>query len=346
MLVLAGGARAADFGALAVNAGELMAMGGEQYLSPVPAIVLADEARNRGVTDISAEYAALYSGGTVQNKDFFNRLRGYRVLFVPGFLSDPTVNPALVDPRVKSGGTYFTSQVAWLRALGVDAAIVGIESEASCKANAEKIAHSVLRSPKRVIIVAHSKGGLDTLEALLSDHGAAARAAGVITLQSPFAGSPVADCILENSFLSGLLRQALAILGGSDASLRDLSVKARSAYLQDKASAIAGLTMRVPFICFGSRVDSARSMLYATHRFLRQLGLANDGVVPEKNTALPGSWSVSAARIDHSMTVYDDIPGFDRIKFLETLLKVLDARISFRPGGISAPEDISTSETS
>jgi len=339
LLSLASGASAADFGNLAVSVENLKRMDNSLDIQPVPVLYPPD--RYSPPDDISTEYSAAFSvSDPGQSEALFRKLRGYRILFVPGFLSNLTVNPGFVEGSAESsgGGDYFNAQIAWLRAGGVDAWIVDIESEEGSQFNAKRITQSVISSPKPVIIVAHSKGGVDTLEALLSDNQTDGKVAGVITIQSPLLGTPVADFVLENGFLSTLLRRALITLGGSDRSLRDLSVKRRRSYFQDNSAAISGLTARTPFICFGSWVGSGGFTLGATHDYLQGLGMDNDGLVPARNTALPGSWTIAVGGLDHQITVKDNASsGFDRIRFLKTLLGLLDARISGIPRPVLAP---------
>ncbi|MCX5792168.1 MAG: hypothetical protein NTY45_08150 [Elusimicrobia bacterium] len=294
--------------------------------------------RRSGETpDLTAEYLAAFSGsGPEKDETLLRTLRGYRILFVPGFLSDVMVNPALLDKRVKIRlGTYFDSQIAWLRAGGVDARIVNIESEESVEFNAVRIAESINRSPLPVILIAHSKGGLDALEALLAWEKTAGKVSGVITIQSPFLGTPMADYVLKNRFFDTTLWAALALLGGSEMSLLDLSTDTREIYHRDNAAAIAGLTAKIPFICFGSWIDNdERQMdteLALIRDFLLAFGLNNDGVVPSGSALLPGAYSIVVEGPDHMVTVKDEARlNLDRIKFIKILLELLGARIAER----------------
>ncbi len=282
--------------------------------------------------DISAEYERIFpektraQGGTVPLQ-----LGEYRVLFVPGFLSNSSVAPELLDksPQMPKK-PYFYSQIAWLRSNGIDARIVDIRSESSVVDNAARVAESVRRSPGPVIIVAHSKGGLDTLEALLAEPDLDAKVAGVITIQSPFKGTLIADYVLENWLTT--MWTALSILGGSELSLLDLTVDTRTRYQQDNAEGIAYLTARVPFVSFGSWVDNDDGSMDTENamirNFLLEHGMKNDGVVPTESALLPGAYTITAGTPDHNATISESsrIP-FDRIAFINTLFELLLARL-------------------
>jgi len=114
----------------------------------------------------------------------------------------------------------------------------------SVEHNAAAIRALLRQTDKKVILVTHSKGGLDTLHALLGAPELWARVRGWVAFQSPFYGSPLADS--TSSPMDGVLLQAL---GGGDAqALADLKVKTRTAYMQAHKSAIRKLTRRVPVV--------------------------------------------------------------------------------------------------
>ncbi len=110
--------------------------------------------------------------------------------------------------------------------------------------NAAAIRALLLQTDKKVILVTHSKGGLDTLHALLDAPELWGKVIGWVALQSPFYGSPLADS--TSSPVDGALLQAL---GGGDAqALRDLKVQTRAKYMQDHKGEIRKLTRSIPVI--------------------------------------------------------------------------------------------------
>jgi hypothetical protein len=95
---------------------------------------------------------------------------------------------------------------------------------------------------KRVTILSHSKGGLDTLQALVENRDLwGSTVTGWVALQAPFHGSPVADNIPPA--LAGPL---LSAFGGDQQAINDLKTADRTQYMLGHANAIAELTGRIP----------------------------------------------------------------------------------------------------
>ena len=110
--------------------------------------------------------------------------------------------------------------------------------------NAAAILEFLRNTDKQVVIVSHSKGGLDTLEALLEDPTLwGDTVAGWVALQAPFYGSPVADP--APSAINAVL---LSAVGGNGQSLDDLKTSVRASYMADHESQIADLTASIPII--------------------------------------------------------------------------------------------------
>ena len=99
-------------------------------------------------------------------------------------------------------------------------------------------------SGKRVTIVSHSKGGLDTLQALLENADLLGGTVGAwVALQAPFAGSPVADNVP-----SAIAAPLLNALGGDGQALDDLKTAPRTQYMAANANRILELTAKIPVI--------------------------------------------------------------------------------------------------
>ncbi|MFC7608874.1 lipase family protein [Teichococcus aestuarii] len=87
------------------------------------------------------------------------------------------------------------TQLRWLLAQGARARVVKLPTTAPIAPNAARLAEAILAEPEPCLLVAHSKGGLEALAALL-EPAVAARCAGLLALHAPFHGSPVADALL------------------------------------------------------------------------------------------------------------------------------------------------------
>ena len=107
--------------------------------------------------------------------------------------------------------------------------------------NAAAIRALLRGADKEVVLVTHSKGGLDTLDALLGAPDVWSKVRGWVAFQSPFYGSPLADSTFAP--INALL---LGALGGNAQSVEDLKVETRTRYMQARKGRIKRLTRQIP----------------------------------------------------------------------------------------------------
>lgn len=214
-------------------------------------------------------------------------LAGQRVLIAYGLLGEVTaaLRPIGID--------YLGAQQAWLRAAGARPEVVRVPTAAPVSDNALRLRAALLAEDRPALILAHSKGGLEALAALL-EPAAAARCSGLIAFQSPFAGTPVADAVVGQQPLHGAAVAAFRLLRiGSGAGLLDLTTPVRAAWMARHETAVAALLARLPVVTAGTVVDateSARDRAYGiAARWLAQRAGPNDGLVPLASALLPGA---------------------------------------------------------
>ncbi len=215
------------------------------------------------------------------------QLRGQRVLVAYGLLGD-VANRLGVD--------YMRTQVRWLRdTMGADVTVMRLPTSAPVAENARRVAEAILADPRPAWLIAHSKGGLDTLEALL-DPAVAARTIALIALQSPFFGSPVADAILRRDPVHVLARGAAWLVGaGSGRGLVDLTMRTRGAWMTAHEAEIAAFVARSPVVCLAGVMDDTAPP--GPDRRFRPLAQwiernghgPNDGLVTVTSALLPGA---------------------------------------------------------
>ncbi len=161
----------------------------------------------------------------------------------------------------------------------------------------------------QVILVAHSKGGLDVRSALL-EPGMAAKVRGVATLSSPHRGMRFCSLLNRSRFLlphvvSHLVNGWSRLRGDrapdSIQALRDLTVEgARALADLELDEGRRALLEAVPFRSFGFRSRQRRYPRNHVAAVVRHLDGENDGLVPLGATA-HGRHGVMTAqgRIDH-----------------------------------------------
>ncbi|KAG0629462.1 hypothetical protein M758_1G105800 [Ceratodon purpureus] len=212
----------------------------------------------------SPEYPAAEDG----TEDFLRALeqigRGIHIL--------PDTLTYLLVPGLFSnhGPLYFFDTKKHFAKLGLPCYVAKIHSESGVEKNAREIKDHIEElyksSGKRVVLLGHSKGGVDAAAACsmfwpqLKD-----KVVGVILVQSPYGGSPIASDILrEGQIADAETRRIMEILicrifKGDILSLEDLTYEKRKEFLAKYA-----LPADVPAICFhteASRTPRAVSVM-------------------------------------------------------------------------------------
>ena len=266
--------------------------------------------------DLTADYQRIYKASDrLMGRNEKAELRKYKVLLVAGFLSNNATAPASFLGLEIRKATYFQTQIKILKALGVDYALTPIESEQTPEYNAGIVGHEIAISEKPVIIFCHSKGGLDTLAALIEYRGLRSKVRGVVTIQTPYFGSPVADYVLGHRALTQISSLVLEANSGTIAALRSLETGVRQKYYDSNKAAIEEIESEIPMLSFASWEETPRYPA-AAEPFREAIskalgGFKNDGYVPLASAVLPGTDYILAKELGHLETVIgNSLPAF------------------------------------
>lgn len=275
-------------------------------------------------------------------------------LLVPGLFSN-------------HGPLYFMSTKTSFSKMGLTCHIAKIHSEASVSKNAKEIKDYIEEiywgSQKRVLLLGHSKGGIDAAAALsmywdeLKD-----KVAGLALAQSPYGGSPIASDILREGQLGDYvnMRKMMEILickviKGDMQALEDLTYEKRKAFLREYQ-----LPRELPVVSFHTEARISPSVLATLSRVAHaelptfsgqaatlpvviplgaamaacaqllqvRYGEKSDGLVTCRDAEVPGSIVVRPKRkLDHAWMVYsslnDDPSEADASQVCEALLRML-----------------------
>ncbi|WP_053220273.1 esterase/lipase family protein [Virgibacillus senegalensis] len=165
---------------------------------------------------------------------------------------------------------------------------------------AEKLQEMYHFFGEKVVIVAHSKGGIDAQSALVH-YGAAPYVERVITLSAPHHGSELAD--LAYSSWAGWLA---GILGNRN----DATYSLQTGYMANFRSETDGNPGNIPFLTFGgTERGSFGSSLYWGGLYLNRYG-PNDGAVTVASSRLPYGEEISIGAWDHQ-TIKQGTSTFD-----------------------------------
>jgi pimeloyl-ACP methyl ester carboxylesterase len=200
---------------------------------------------------------------------------------------DVPIGDAIADalPRIElpiEPGRFisFQTQMRYFDAQGVayqnlSDASKAFDTSESVEHNAAAILGFLRTTHKKIVIVTHSKGGLDTLEALLDAPELWGKTVvGWVALQAPFHGSPLADS--SPPAVSDLL---LSAVGGNGQSVEDLKTVTRRPYMEANEDRIAKLTARIPTISAYSTYEASGTAAGFATTYARSIfnsGLASE----------------------------------------------------------------------
>lgn len=279
-------------------------------------------------------------------------LSGYDVYLVPGILSE-----AFVDGDDRSSitfsrltGEYFETQRKLLQnqyGLKVQRLSSSSKSVAEIRSNIRKSLADSRSAHRKALFITHSLGGLALLEELVSFPSHQNTLAGILFLQSPFKGSPIADVYFEGPLhLDKWLKPVIPYFNTSPETIRYLSTISRKQFMTENHAIIRDLVQRIPIITVGGVVNGHSSLftpavnIIATGCFKIVLGQcvirtsfagpfdSSDGMVPFEGSKIEGADFIRLEGVDHGETVVG-IPfeQYDKSQVTTALLKTLLSKI-------------------
>lgn len=294
-----------------------------------------------GGRNATPEFRTLFhksaDGKEVLTDALLEKLRGYDVLMVHGLMGEVGIGVRKVLDKVNSEQgliDYFKDQEDVFRAYGLPFERVVFRSN-SVDRSGGKIVEAVLAAKRPVILFTHSKGCVDTLDALLKLQAQVKldRVAGWISLQGPFYGSPQAERYVENGGLRVFGIAAMRVMGGNFDAVRDLAPDARTAYMKEHAGEIERLVKNLPLICYTSweapetKSKKSDKIEDAEQTPGEQAVLTSAFHIQPESCLLPGCTYVGKSGVSHSDTVISGPKFFDRDAMTRALLAMLAERL-------------------
>lgn len=276
-------------------------------------------------------------------------LKKYDIYFIPGILAETFIwsdTRSHVDLSIITRD-YFATQVKFLRQKYDIPAKRLSTSSLDVKETRENIRRALTESMDRnrkVIFVSHSLGGLALLEELVTNSHYQSAVAGIIFLQSPFQGSPLADLLLENPYhLEKIFKPLLPYLHISEATIEYLRPMTRKFFMLKNKFAIDRLIKNIPLMTIAGNANGHNSifaplidiMAYGCLMKIKSPGCLtevfykgpyddSDGMVPLRSSFLGKAHYVKLDGVDHGELILN-IPFENYKKELLTtsLLKML-----------------------
>lgn len=165
------------------------------------------------------------------------------------------------------GPLYFVATKRFFSKMGLVCHIAKIHSEASVEHNAWELKHYIEElywgSGKRVMLLGHSKGGVDAAAALSKYwNDLREKVAGLALVQSPYGGTPIAsDVLREGQVADKEARKVMELLickiiKGDFRALEDLTYEKRKDFILNHK-----LPVEIPIISFHSEANIAPGVL-------------------------------------------------------------------------------------
>lgn len=203
---------------------------------------------------------------------------------------------------------YMEANREGLRDRGLDVREIKVDTEASTLTNAEtirKAIESVGAEGKQVVLIGHSKGGVDISAALALHPELKQDVRAVVTMQSPYGGAPLATDLLSNGATKwGVDFLAKHIFKGDPDTVRDLTYAYRQQFIADHP-----YPTDIPTVSLATSSDSQLSLVAAPNNYARlRYGEKTDGLVSPRDGWIPGANVVKLDDLDHVNSTMPNIP--------------------------------------
>jgi triacylglycerol lipase len=294
--------------------------------------------------DLSELYQANYGQSLTQAE--LQKLANTEIVLIPGIGSETFIwedTRGVLDLSLLFKNS-FGAQLSHYRKLGLPTRRLWASSY-SVQETIEEIAMTVeeIRSKnKKVLFISHSLGGLALLDYLASQTDFS-HIQGILFLQSPFYGSPIASIYFKNPyFASSLLGPMLPYLNASEDSVEYLSLENRNKVMEKKKVEIQNALSSIPAITLGTTTLGHKSLMEPAVNIIGHGCLVlfrgkcrsrklfegpysnSDGMVPLESSKLPGIDHIVVDRVDHGETMQAmPYKNIDRVKLTDAALKIL-----------------------
>jgi triacylglycerol lipase len=203
---------------------------------------------------------------------------------------------------------YMKGNTEALRDLGLRFVEVPLTPNESVTAGARVLRDTVLAhtDAQQAVILGHSKGGVDAAAALALYPEIRSRVRSFVAIQTPYAGSPVANDLANCEMVGAVAAFAIHVLGSDPEAAMELSYPRRRRFHAKHPYPRSVRTLSLAT----SRVD-VRSAVFLTGSYvLKRYGVESDGLVVPVDAVLPGSRVVYLDDMDHAEAVLSGVPGF------------------------------------
>jgi len=193
---------------------------------------------------------------------------------------------------------YLRRAARRLRAVGLEVRWAPIDTDMPALRNAAGVRDAIVelaREGRRAIVIGHSKGPIDAAAALSLQPELVPSVRALLSLQAPYAGTPLAEEAQRSPFWRRAVRTVVGTLfRGSPRAFWELRYGERRAFLAEHP------LPDVRALSLVTTTSRAGPVLERTRRLIEErLGAPSDGFVPPIDAYIPGSRLVHMNGVDH-----------------------------------------------
>jgi hypothetical protein len=215
---------------------------------------------------------------------------------------------------------YMESILQRLRAMGLDAEFIAIQTEGDRAGNLQKIQNAV-DGQSQVVLIGHSRGGILVHDWYrLTSRASQDKVLKLVLMQAPLRGTPIADWVLERWY-TRLAARALGMLyqwGNVMEATNELTVRTRQEIMASLPPFTPEDLNKVYTLSssFESKVnDGAHKDMLTSHGIIKGLtGQDNDGLVPTESAQVPGARTIHLQDFDHEDSALKDAGWIKRLR--------------------------------
>lgn len=194
-----------------------------------------------------------------------------------------------------------------LRDKGLDVREIKVDTEASTLTNVETIKKAIEQAAsegKQVVLIGHSKGGVDTSATLAMHPELKQHVRAFVAMQAPYGGAPLATDLLSNGATKlGVAALAKLVFNGDPKTVRDLTYAYRQEFVEKYP-----FPTDIPTVSLATTDTSQLSLVAGPSNYVRlRYGEKTDGLVHDKDGMIPGSNVVRLDNLDHIDSVMPNL---------------------------------------
>lgn len=297
-------------------------------------------------SDLTEAFKAHYASESVLSSRDIQKLKEAEIVLIPGIVSESFIwsdKRGVFDFSLLFKD-YFGAQLNHYKKLKLEVTRLKASSK-SVQETALELEKKFIRlkkKNKKAYFITHSLGGLVLLD-YLTQNNVKDQVAGIVFIQSPFYGAPVASIYFENPYYARtLLGPIIPFFNTSEETIKYLSVEERSKRMDELESNLPDLFRDIPVVTSGGMALNHKSLFrpslnimgYGCITFFKGSCRSrilypgpyedSDGMVPYSSTLLPGADTVKLEGVDHGETVLNlPYESLKRARLTDALLKLI-----------------------